>query len=181
MDTPTQRIRPHDGASILHAQVELSDVNAIRFRKECDIRAIVHDEAHNTCSRRGRAGEPGGDGPGNVEKFPAGSALITILEKLNPGFRHHFGERQLRRLEQSGIDYGIERREDKTHLGGCYLACTGSRCSRKCVSRRPASKSGIRQNALVQRQRSLDALDNKHLQGAAHPGNGLGTVAAVND
>ena len=118
MDTPTHGIAAHDGARLLHAQIGLADVHAARVRQECDIRAIVHDEAHTLRSRRGRARRADAEmDPGNLEKFPAGSVFIAILQKLNPGFRHHFGERQLRRLEQSGVDYGIERREDKAHLG----------------------------------------------------------------
>ena len=40
---------------------------------------------------------------------------------------------------------------------------------------------GVGEDALVQRERGLDALDDEHLQGPAHAGDGFGAVASAND
>ena len=75
----------------------------------------------------------------------------------------------------------------KVHLfpitGGRYLAGagTGRSRSRKWVSRLPAWNSSVGEDALVERQRGLDAFDDEHFEGAAHARDGFGAVAAADD
>ncbi len=49
------------------------------------------------------------------------------------------------------------------------------------VSNFPSMKSCSGQNALVQRNRGVNALDDKHVQGAVHAGQRLGAILSVDD
>ena len=128
----------------------------------------------------GRRGQLHGNGLGNLEQLSAADAFIAILQKLNPGFRHHFGERKLRRLEQGRVDYGIQRGEDKVHIPLVLLAVHGEQVLQKVRVQAPGLEVRVRQNPLVQGNRSLDSLHHKHLQRPAHARNGLRPVPAVN-
>ncbi len=66
-------------------------------------------------------------------------------------------------------------------MAPCYFEGTGREPFQKVGVEVAGCEIGIGKDALVQRQRGLDSLDDEHFQSAAHARDGLGAVATAHD
>ena len=89
---PNPRVLADYGARVFDSKILLAHVYSLRFHQQRDIGAVVHDETWFILTNLGKARQSRRNRSGSFEKLPAGGAFIAILQKLNPGFRHHFQE-----------------------------------------------------------------------------------------